>query len=1117
MTHDEAMREHHLAVLEQTGWNLSRAATVLEISRNTLRARMARFDLHAPAPATAGSRPAARADRPATVPAEETGAIRSSDAPAVPAPGARGSKIRWERRWVTFVRAILGAPEPSGEIWMRNRGLELAVEKALGFGGRLESLGHTRIDVSFGIEPIDDAPRRAAFAALAIQKATGRSPVAAGQAPEARIAVHTSEQMIGRFAGSHHAGRETAGETSPVLDALLTSAEPGTILVSPAAEAFLARRFKLEPVGRPDGSRETPHRLLGPQATSLALQWRGGAFVGRRQELDLLRSRWASATRGHGQVVALVGEPGVGKSRLLWEFTRSGDARQGLLLETGSMAMSRATPYLPVLDLLRAFFGIDAGDDADGARSRITARALGLDESLRPMLPALLGLLDLGGQDPGWAALDPRQRQARTLDAVKRLLVRESREHPVLIVFEDAHWIDSESQAVLDALVEALQAARILLLVSYRPEYQHRWGNKSAYTQLRVDPLPVEDAGELLRGLVGERESRESLEALRKRLIEWTEGNPFFLEESVRALVDTGALTGEPGAYRLAKPVTSLQVPGTVEEVVATRMDRLPEEEKRLLQVASVVGKDIPLPVLARVAGLTTESLAPLLHSLQASEFLYEQGHSSEAEYTFRHALTHEVAYATLLGSERQTIHVQILDAMETLYASRRHEHAEALAHHALRGQVWEKAVEYSRHAGAKAFGHSANREAVSHFEQALMALGHLPAGRQPPELAVDLRFQLRNALQPLGEILAMRDHLVQAEAAAAALGDPPRLGQAAAYRADHYRLTGDYPSATRWAERALEIAGHLRDVRLEVTANSYLGQINLTLGNYRAAVPYFPRNVAALTGDLATERYGQPQLLSVHSRTCLTWCHAELGEFAEGLARGEEGVRIAEALDHPLTRVTAYAGIGYLQVLKGEVEPALAVLEPALRLTREANSPLWFPRVATALGHAYALAGRPQEAVGLLEEAVDRARAMRLVSGRAFMIGVLGDARLLSGETQEALELGREALQLAQEQGERGHEAWIRWLLGRVALERATAPDLEQALGYLSESLKAAEELGMRPLLARGHLTVGQTYARSTDRAAAERHVSKAVVLLGALAMIRWLPQADAELRDLG
>jgi DNA-binding NtrC family response regulator/tetratricopeptide (TPR) repeat protein len=1115
VTHDQAMRQHYLAVLEQTGWNVSRAAALLEITRNTLRARIERFGLQRPGRGTAGPRPPASVPRPAS-PSEEAPEPASAGASPRAAPArAEPRTIRWERRWVTFVRALVGTPDEPDDPWLQNRGLDLAVEKVLGFGGRLETLSQTSVGASFGLEPIDEAPRRAALAALAIQKALRRLPNGIGQSRGVRIALHTSEQTIGRVAGTHQISRGAADETSPVLEALLHAADPDSVLVSSAAEPFLFRRFRLEPVPGSGGSRPSGYRLLDPQTTSLGLQWRGTRFVGRRQERDLLRSRWESAVRGQGQVVGLVGEPGVGKSRLLWEFTRGQDIQPGLLLETSSMAISRGTPYLPVIDLLKAYFDLE-GEDAETIRRRVTEKVLSLDEGLAGTLPALLSLLDVPSPD-GWDALAPRERRARTLDAVKRLLLRESRRRPVLLVFEDTHWVDSETQAVLDTLVDALGSARMLLLVAYRPEYQHRWGNKSAYTQLRVDPLPHEDAGALLRGLVGEREHEETFETLRRLLMEWTEGNPFFLEESVRALVETEALAGELGAYRLVKPVRSVQVPGTVEELLAARIDRRPAEEKRLLQLAAVVGKDVSLPVLARVAGLPVESLEAQLQELQAAEFLHEKADSAEPQFTFRHALTHEAAYGTLLESDRRTIHVLVLEAMEALYAPRLQEHVEALGHHALRGGQWDKAVDYLRRAGAKAFGRSTNREAVSYLEEALTALRKLPADQQPPGLAVDLRFELRNALQPLGEFQAMRQYLLEAQEAAAALGDPRRLGRAAAYLADHFRLTGEHARAIEWGERAHDIAAGLGDLALEVNATTYLGQIHLIRGDYRRAIPFFERNIAKLVGDLAAERFGTPQPASVHNRTCLTWCLAEVGEFTAGVAHGEKNVQFAESLGQPSPLVTAYAGIGYLRVLRGDAEQAVAILEPAVRLARDAERPLWFPRVASGLGHAYALVGRIPEAIALVEEALGRALTMRLVNGRSLMQGILADARRRAGQVDLAAELGREALRLAQDQEERGHEAWIRLVLGLIALEQGDPAAREMAVEHLGASLEAASARGMRPLMAQGHLALGRAYPRATDRADAERHLGKAVVLLAEMEMRRWLPEANAALRALG
>ena len=584
----------------------------------------------------------------------------------------------------------------------------------------------------------------------------------------------------------------------------------------------------------------------------------------------------------------------------------------------------------------------------------------------------------------------------------------------------------------------------------------------------------------MLRALIGAGDGDETVASLRELLMPRTEGNPFFLEESVRSLFEIGALTGEPNKYRLVKPVRSVQMPGTVEELLAARIDRLGADDKRFLQYAAVVGKDAPVAVLARVAGLPVESVLPVLRRLQSAEFLYEKTDTPEAQYTFRHALTHEAAYGTLLERDRRAIHVQVLAAMEAVYASRLQEHVEALGHHALRGERWAKAVDYLRRAGAKSFALSTNRKAVSYLEEALTALRQLPPDEQPPELAVDLRFELRNALQPLGELEAMRRHLLEAHEAATALGDRRRLGRAAAYLADHFRLTGDHAEALRWGQQALDVAAGLGDLALEVNASTYLGQIHLIRGDYRRAIPFFERNIARLGGDLAAERFGTPQPASVHNRTCLTWCLAELGEFSEGLAQGEAGVQIAESLGQPSPRVTAYAGIGYLKVLRGDAEQAVQILETAVQLARDAERPLWFPRVASGLGYAYSLVGRIGDSIEIVEAALGRALLMRLVNGRALMQSILADARLRAGQVDRAEALAREALRLAQDQQERGHEVWIRWVLGRAVLERGGAAAREEALDHLRASLDRASDLGMRPLAALVHLTLGQALARA-------------------------------------
>ena len=328
-------------------------------------------------------------------------------------------------------------------------------------------------------------------------------------------------------------------------------------------------------------------------------------------------------------------------------------------MQASSVSYGKATPYLPVIDLLKGYLRIQDQDDPRAVREKVTGKLLTLDEALKPTVPAFLALLDVPVDDAAWSALDPPQRRQRTLEAVKRLLLRESQVQPLLVVFEDLHWIDGETQAFLDSLVESLPTARMLLLVNYRPEYTHRWGSKTYYTQLRLDPLPPESAEALLDALLG---SDPALRPLKHLLIERTEGNPFFLEESVRTLVETKALAGERGAYRLAQALPSIQVPATVQAVLAARIDRLPAEEKRLLQAAAVIGKDVPFAVLQAIAEVPEDVLRHGLATLQAGEFLHEARLFPDLEYTFKHALTHEVAYGSLLQDRRRALHARIVD-----------------------------------------------------------------------------------------------------------------------------------------------------------------------------------------------------------------------------------------------------------------------------------------------------------------------------------------------------------------------------------------------------------------------------------------------------------------------
>ncbi len=566
-------------------------------------------------------------------------------------------------------------------------------------------------------------------------------------------------------------------------------------------------------------------------------------FVGREGELEQLREALARAAQGHGQVVAIVGEPGVGKSRIVWEVTHSHRVHGWLVLQAGSVSYGKATSYLPVIDLLKGYFAIEDRDGPRVVREKLTGRLLTLDRTHEASLPPLLALLDVPTGDPSWDELDPRQRRQRTLHAVKQLLIRESQVQPLLVVFEDLHWIDGETQALLDALVESLPAARVLLLVNYRPEYSHQWGSRTYYTQLRLDALPHDHAGELLSALIG---SDVALDPLKRVLIERTEGNPFFLEESVRSLVETGSLVGERGAYRLARALPTIQVPATVQAVLAARIDRLPPADRAVLQTASVVGKDVPLGLLQAIAGQGEAELSAAISRLQAAEFLYEARLLPDTEYTFKHALTHDVTYGGLLQERRRRLHGQIVETIERRYPDRLGEHVERLAHHAFRAEEWDKAVGYLRQVGAKALARSANLDAAAHMERALEALRHVPESSETLESAFDLRVELWNALTPLGQFARASEVAREAEGAAKRLGDQRRLGRVWGLMGNALLATGRRAESVAISERARAAGEGIGDLITQISANTNLGLTAYAAGDYRRAQAFQETNPAA-------------------------------------------------------------------------------------------------------------------------------------------------------------------------------------------------------------------------------------------------------------------------------
>ncbi len=1040
--------------------------------------------------------------------------------------------LEGERKQVTVLFAdlrgsmeLLADADPEEARQILDPVLEHMMEAVHRYEGTVNQVMGDGIMALFGA-PLahEDHAVRACYAALRMQESVKRYAQEVqrteGIPIQIRIGMNSGEVVVRSIGSDLRMDYTAVGQTTHLAARMEQMAMPGSILLTADALRLAEGYVQVKPLGPfqikglTDPVEVYEAAGAGPARTRLQASAARGLtrFVGREAELETLRQALDKARAGHGQVVALVGEPGVGKSRLFWEFTHSHRTHGWLVLESGSVSYGKATAYLPVIDLLRAYFQVEASDDGRKIREKVTGKLLTLERALEATLPAFLALLDVPVEDPHWQALDPPQRRQRTLDAVKHLLLRESQVQPLCLVFEDLHWIDSETQALLDSLIESLPTAHVLLLLNYRPEYQHGWGSKTYYTQIRIDPLPPESCHELLQALLG---SVDGLEPLKRLLIERTEGNPFFLEESVRTLVETQVLVGERGAYRLAKAAESIQVPATVQAILAARIDRLPAEEKRLLQSAAVIGVDVPYSVLQAIGELAEEKLRASLTHLQAAEFLYETSLFPDLEYTFKHALTHEVAYGSLLQERRRDLHARIVEAIERLYTDRLAEQVERLAHHALRGEVWDKALVYLRQAGAKALERSAYREALACYEQALAALAHLRESRETLEQAVDLRIELRHSLFPLGELDRIDEYLREAEALAEALGDQLRLGRVSSVMAQHLRLIGDPERGIAYGQRALAIAEAVGDLPLKVTTNFYLGTAYFTLGDHRRGIELLRWIVGALEGDLIRERFGLAASPSVFSRSFICLCLGELGEFAEAIRLGEEAVRIAEAVDQPFGLAHAGYAVGRQHLRKGDLGSAIPPLERSLEVCQAWQIRLPFPLIASSLACAYALSGRVAESLPLLEKASEQAASMGIMPFRSILMTALSEGYLLSGRTKEALGLTHESIEICRRQKERGSLAHALRLFGELTSQQEP-PDTEKAEASYLEALALAAELGMRPLEAQTHLGLGGLYGRTGQRNKAREHLTIASGLFREMEMGFWLERSEAELKAL-
>ena len=937
-------------------------------------------------------------------------------------------------------------PEEAREIV--DPALKLMIEAVQRYGGYVAQSTGDGVFALFGA-PIayEDHPQRALYAALRMQEELRRYSDRLrerGQAPlTIRIGVNTGEVVVRTIAtGEGHTEYVPIGHSTSLASRLQTLAGPGSIAISDTVRKLVEGYFALKDLGpaRIKGVSEPVHLYevtgLGPLRTRLQrVATRGYTkFVGRDHEMETLNRTADLARQGHGQIVAAIAEPGVGKSRLFHEF-KARNQSGWQLLEALSFSHGKASAYLPVLDLLHSYFAIDSGDDARKRREKVNGKVLTLDRKLEDALPYLHGLLGLTEGDDPLAGTEARIRRQRTLDALKRVLLRESLNQPLMVVFEDLHWIDGETQAFLNLLADSIGTARLLLLVNYRPEYSHLWGSKANYTQLRLDPLGKESAGEMFDALLGVNIQTidDSLLALKRLIIEKTEGTPLFIEEIYQALIEEGALIHN-GVVKLTRPLNALKIPTSVQAILASRIDRLPAAEKELLQTLAVIGVEFPLALAREVVKRPDDELNQMLDALQFAEFIYEQPAVGEVDYTFRHALTHEVAYNSVLQERRKAIHERTGRSIETLYADSLDDNVFNLAHHYRRSGNAAKAVAYLIRAADQAHQRSAFSEAAAYFEDALERLNALAAGaeRDCQEIAIrtglgDLALVTKGYAAPDYE-----RHLTRRHALAERLGDTTQL---------FYSLVGisvlsafqlELRRAREIGENLVKLADNAPDPEMQLNAHGSLANILWLMGDFIGSRAHSETAIALF----AREQY--LQAVAEHSRAaCLFYaplCTANLGFLDNAQRQSLEFLSWARKRAQPLPLVFALNCVLTVLSWRREDTEALKLTESLLALTAEHGFTHWHLFAQTAHGQVLTMLGKTDEAIAEIKGAMaafERTGAPVL----GWQYAGLGFACLAAQQPGEGLAVVSKALEIGDRTGEAQAKTELHRLKGELLL----------------------------------------------------------------------------------
>jgi len=934
----------------------------------------------------------------------------------------------------------------------------------------------------------EDHAQRACHAALSIQRAVEsygeKVKEKRGIDFRMRVGLNSGPVIVGTIGDDLKMEYTAIGDTTNLASRMESLARPGSVLVSGNTHRLAREYFEFASLGEVAvKGKEKPqeaYELLRPSDVETRIEAsvaRGlTRFVGRGKELEALREAFGKAREGAGQVVGIVGEAGVGKSRLILELRKTISKDETACLQGLCLHYGGSMPYLPILDMLKAYFQIQEEDREYMVKRKVREGLSRLDEKLLGSLAPFHELLSVQVEDEKYLQLDPQQRRQRTFEAIRELFIRLSQEKPLVLAVEDLHWIDRTSQEFLDYLIGRLANTPILLVLLYRPEYTHTWGSKSYYTQVSLDQLSTRNSADLVQAIL---EEGEVVPELRDIILGRTGGNPLFVEELTHSLLENGSILRKNDHYVLTKKPSEIQVPDTIQGIIAARMDRVEESLKRIMQVASVIGREFAYRILAAITGMSEELKASLLN-LQGLEFIYEKQLFPELEYIFKHALTQEVAYNSLLLKRRKEIHERIGRAIEDLYAERLEEYYEILAYHYVRSNNKDKAVEYLDLANQKAAKANAMLEAKGYFDQAMEILDTLPNILENRERRISLLAKQFEVFAWLLEGKQYHDLLTRNEPLLEETENPGLRGAFYASLAGCECAFMNLDRAIQLAGEGIELckaAGNMEALRV---AYAYLIFSHYFRGDFE--------RVLAVKDEALGHAEARFDLgLYVYALCGASWSLAWLGRWDEAVGEAQKALDAAERVsDNRLGSFAAWA-ISFACSFKGDLDRAIRFAELSVE---KAPTPADRAMSTAFLGFAWCRAGLVDKGVELLTPVVEALRAAEFAVLEYVSAAYLGEGYLLAGQYEKAREKSGEYLELATKSQARWAMLWSHRLLGEVALK--TNP--HEAAPHFEKAISIFREIEAENKLAKAYSGMGRYQKLRGEHAEARRYLTDAL-----------------------